>query len=102
MIGRGLDERERGPVLAHLDSCDACRRNVADAMQLADETRTIAGRYRLEGELGRGGMGMVYRAYDCVLERVVAIKLLPPGTGADEHARARLVRESKAMARLRH
>ncbi|HWB78962.1 MAG TPA: serine/threonine-protein kinase, partial [Nannocystaceae bacterium] len=102
LIGPGLSERERRPVLAHLESCDACRRSAADAMQLADETRTLAGRYRLEGELGRGGMGMVFRARDDVLERIVAIKLLPPGTTAEPRARARLVRESKAMARLRH
>ena len=61
----------------------------------------VLGRYRLEGVLGQGGMGVVYAARDPVLERTVALKLLRPGVGGSE-ARTRLVREAQAMARLAH
>ena len=59
------------------------------------------GRYLVVDELGRGGMGVVYAAYDPELDRKVAIKLLlSDRRGAD--ARARLLREAQAMARLSH
>jgi tetratricopeptide (TPR) repeat protein len=61
----------------------------------------IAGRYRLEHELGRGAMGVVYRAHDLTLERDVAVKLVAPSAlGTD--GRARLLREARAAARLNH
>ncbi len=60
---------------------------------------TIKDRYRIEAEIGRGGMGMVYRAHDTVLDRDVAIKIL--ATAAVE-SRARLEREARAAARLNH
>ncbi|MEM6991639.1 MAG: serine/threonine-protein kinase [Myxococcota bacterium] len=64
------------------------------------------GRYRIEGSLGGGGMGVVYRAYDRELERDIALKLLRPASfGPDDSAapqRARLVREAQAMAKLAH
>jgi WD40 repeat protein len=59
------------------------------------------GPYRVEAELGRGGMGIVLRGYDEGLQRTVALKLLRPEL-ADEIARARLVREARTAARLRH
>jgi len=60
----------------------------------------LAGRYRLLGEAGRGGMGTVVEAMDSLLDRRVAIKLLKPLAGAE--ARATTVREARAMAGLRH
>ena len=62
----------------------------------------VAGRYSIEHELGRGGMGIVFLARDVALERPVAIKLLPPHLAADERMRARFVREAKTAARLSH
>ncbi len=59
------------------------------------------GRYLIVDELGRGGMGVVYAAYDPELDRKVAIKLLH-GDRSDPAAQARLVREAQAMARLSH
>ena len=60
------------------------------------------GPYRLEGRLGEGGMGVVYRAYDERLERWVAVKLIPPDKSRDPHRRERLRREAQASARLSH
>jgi serine/threonine-protein kinase len=61
----------------------------------------VAGRYAIERELGRGGMGIVYLARDLRLERVVAIKLLPPDRGAAP-LRERFLREARTAARLSH
>ncbi|MBU0551044.1 serine/threonine protein kinase [Myxococcota bacterium] len=62
----------------------------------------ILGRYLLGEELGRGGMSVVYRARDPVLERDVAVKVLHPHLADRADARARFTREAKAIARLKH
>ncbi len=67
----------------------------------SDSPRDLAGRFRVESRLGRGGMGDVYRAYDTVLERTVAVKTVTPGN-ADAQAVERLLREARACARLTH
>ncbi|MEH0546349.1 serine/threonine-protein kinase [Streptomyces sp. B21-105] len=68
--------------------------------------RVIAGRYRLEARLGRGGMGVVWRATDELLGRRVAVKeLTQDDTLSDEEARERrdrTLREARAVAQLRH
>ena len=58
--------------------------------------------YKIEAELGRGGMGIVYRAEDTKLDRTVAIKVLPSAALASEDDRARFYREAKAAAQLHH
>ena len=62
----------------------------------------LAGRYALERELGRGGMGIVYLARDVSLDRPVAIKLLPPALAAVPALRERFLREARTAARLSH
>jgi serine/threonine protein kinase len=61
----------------------------------------IAG-YRLEEQIGRGGMAVVYRAYDARLDRPVALKILAPGLALDEGFRHRFIRESRAAAAVDH
>ena len=61
----------------------------------------IAG-YRLEEEIGRGGMGVVYRAHDVALERSVALKLLAPALAEDPEFRERFLVESRLAASLDH
>src|ERR1043165_6892216 len=58
-------------------------------------------RYRLESEIGRGGMGIVYRATDLELHREVAVKVLPT-SGSSLDSRQRLLREARAAAALNH
>lgn len=60
----------------------------------------LAGRYELGDELGSGGMATVVAAHDRVLDRAVAVKLLPPGSAPV--ARERFLREARAAARLRN
>ena len=62
----------------------------------------VAGRYRIEGRLGAGGMSTVFRATDSVLERSVAVKLLAEHLAEDEAFVARFRREALSAARLQH
>lgn len=58
-------------------------------------------RYRIDSELGRGGMGVVYQGYDIKLERDVAVKILSElGLGTEGHSR--LIREAQSVAKLNH
>jgi serine/threonine-protein kinase len=58
--------------------------------------------YTLEGEIGRGGMGVVYRARDERLQRRVAIKVLPPELAFQSDIRQRFTREAQTAAKLSH
>jgi serine/threonine protein kinase len=63
---------------------------------------TILGPYRIDGPLGAGGMGEVFRGTDTRLNRAVAIKVLAPGAPLDQNVRARFAREARAVAALTH
>jgi serine/threonine-protein kinase len=60
----------------------------------------LAGRYSLQRELGRGGMGIVYLAHEVALDRPVALKLLPPAMASDPELRERFMREARTAAKL--
>jgi tRNA A-37 threonylcarbamoyl transferase component Bud32 len=61
----------------------------------------MLGPYRILAEIGRGGMGIVFKAHDDALNRTVAVKVLRPGR-SDSRARSRFVREAQAAARVKH
>src|SRR6201995_1013143 len=62
----------------------------------------LSGRYRLDAQIGSGGMSTVYRAFDANLERRVAIKLLHREIAADSDQLERFRREARAVAQLSH
>lgn len=63
--------------------------------------RTIS-HYKILEKLGRGGLGIVYKAEDVNLDRMVAIKVLPASVLASEIDRVRFYREAKASVKLNH
>lgn len=116
LFDKQLTSKERDALEAHVDTCDACRRLVATVARSEPGTAggrapsssfppAPSGRYELRSVLGTGGMGVVYAAYDPVLDREVAIKLLRASddTGPAERSdEARIVREARALARVTH
>jgi eukaryotic-like serine/threonine-protein kinase len=106
-------------VSAHVREGDACQRafgqpasvRVAFSNVVEEEAgvpnpsaigRALDGRYRLEAEIGVGGLGAVYRATHEKLDKSVAIKLLHQHCGTSELLRGRFEREAKALATLDH
>ena len=67
-----------------------------------DVPHIIAGRFRIECEIGTGGMGTVYRATQLGLERPVAVKIIKPEYASDPDVADRFMREARTMAKLRH
>ncbi|HEY1622069.1 MAG TPA: protein kinase [Streptosporangiaceae bacterium] len=74
---------------------------------MSDEPRGVSGEfaqgsqvagYRLEEQIGHGGMAVVFRAYDARLDRRVALKILAPALASDDAFRQRFIRESRAAA----
>src|SRR5213594_150057 len=76
--------------------------NEADKSLGARLIQALGSSYTVEGELGRGGMGVVYKARDERLKRQVAIKVLPPELAFREEIRIRFLREAETAARLSH
>jgi predicted Ser/Thr protein kinase len=75
---------------------------VIPASQAASRSRRRIGKYAVTGRIGRGGMGVVYRGRDEILEREVAIKTLTIEGILDEESRKRFEIEAKAAAKLQH
>lgn len=67
-----------------------------------DVPQFIAGRFRIECEIGTGGMGAVFRATHLGLDRPVAVKIIKPEFAADPDVADRFLREARTMAKLRH
>ena len=67
-----------------------------------DVPQFIAGRFRIECEIGKGGMGTVYRASHLGLQRSVAVKIIKSEFAGDPDVADRFMREARTMARLRH
>ena len=66
------------------------------------EHGTVFARYRVDSVVGRGGMGVVYRATDLSLERPVALKLIAPELAGDKRFRERFLKEPRMAASLDH
>lgn len=102
-----LEASERATAERHLEVCATCRR-VRDVLGgLAARSTGPApgdslGRFRLLEEVGHGSVGRVFSAWDPVLSRRVAVKVLKPELGALPRAQQLLLREAQALARLTH
>ena len=120
-----LGRDDRLAIERHIDGCPSCARLIAGLLtRWSARTggsmlpthdaagRTADGRFHLDagqkvgrfmilGSIGSGGMGAVYAAYDTTLDRKIALKF-PSRAGATEVAKARLVAEAGAMAKLSH
>ncbi|MFZ6177620.1 tetratricopeptide repeat protein [Nannocystis pusilla] len=119
LLAGGGSEPAREHLRAHLDRCEACRGLLAALVGPASEPSrpaaakqsvpaslaagALVGPYRVLAQIGSGGMGVVYAAFDPRLDRKVALKLIRPELSTlDPDLERRLIRESKAMARLSH
>src|SRR2546429_3295094 len=76
--------------------------NAADKALATRLSQALGSSYTLEGEIGRGGMGVVFNARDERLKRQVAVKVLPPELAFREEIRLRFLREAETAARLSH
>ncbi|HYV49015.1 MAG TPA: serine/threonine-protein kinase [Myxococcaceae bacterium] len=105
-----LEGEEAEAFHQHLDHCQSCQRLVAEVARAESSPAPQRGdrldRFLILGELGRGGMGVVYAAFDPQLDRKVALKLLRPDASASHvepaEQRRRLLKEAQALARLSH
>lgn len=99
LAGAVSDVASRAPqIVTTPESVDATVRISAPRPQAGH----LFGKFEIEAELGRGGMGIVYRARQTDLSRVVALKLLTAGTYATEDQRRRFLGEAQLAARIRH
>ncbi len=101
LTGVVVTEHAAGPAPAPPDP-SASSPSVAPSEARPGGGSGMFGRYLLEGEIARGGMGVVYRAYDTQVKRRVALKVIHGGDAVPAEARRRFDREAHLAARLHH
>src|SRR4029450_3188666 len=81
------------------ETCFTCGKALATTLRLGS---VVAGRYEIQQQLGKGGMGVVYRAHDKLLDEDVAIKVLRPEVARDPEISRRFQSEIKLARRVSH
>lgn len=97
--------RDVFPAILMMEECKPSRQQTSSSAAPVTATATLPeriGEYRILGEIGRGGMGVVYEALQESLGRRVALKVLPAHLLLNDKLRARFLREAQAAARLHH
>jgi len=97
----GADQSEAETLTPRLQDSPDDILDVLPASEQLAPAPAIAG-YEILALLGRGGMGMVYKARQSKLDRLVALKILPQETSSDSSFAERFTREARALARLNH
>src|SRR5215470_583658 len=92
----------QAPNQAAAASCIACGHSLASEAGSPQPGALFDGRYRILSVLGRGGMGMVYRARDARLDEEVALKVIRPDLARQAHLHERFRSEIKLARRIRH
>jgi tRNA A-37 threonylcarbamoyl transferase component Bud32 len=90
------------PIADGAAACDRCGQPATPAVSDPLIGSLLGGRYRLIAQLGRGGMGVVYRAEHVLMKKELAVKLLHPELGALEELARRFEREAQSASRLNH
>jgi TolB-like protein/Tfp pilus assembly protein PilF len=90
------------PLTADARSADSLTKTLATPLPVIAKDKLIAGKYRIVEEIGRGGMGVVYKAEDLKLKRCVALKFLPPHLMDSPELKERFLIEAQAAAALSH
>lgn len=102
LVEGSIAEQERSELELHMDACSVCRMCVAAIVRTEEPPRTL-GRFRIDGVLGAGGMGVVYRAFDRELQEPVAIKTLrPEAMSTDAVALDRFKQEIRLARKIAH
>jgi serine/threonine protein kinase len=110
IVEGGLNDGARAAFYEHVESCSLCgqllnafaRSYAADSPSSALKPGQLVGQYRLEQQIGAGGMGVVFRAVDTQLNRTVALKFMSAAHAGSAHATLRLLREARAAGALDH
>ena len=102
------EKMHREEILAqHPEHADEILEHLANLCEIDEERQAPAplgklGDYTLSGQVGRGGMGVVYDAWQISMDRRVALKVLPAGVAADDKSFQRFMREARAAGKLNH